>query len=740
MSTNLQQVRTPLIDMDDVATHLHIKGVLTGVNEETAEEQYAPFITTDDLIKAGTDNALINYITSDTDGNPVSAKRLALAYLPQDGSNVDRNTVKNAMQLGGIDASEYYSSNSGAAAENKTAKIIEQFGADISDLKAQYTQLMNLLSKKGIIDNLRPWAGFYDTFRTTYPVHQNTYLATAFVDSQAQNMIRVKDEEIGYFSEGDYVVVVNGDDLTNIANRKLLRIDKITGSTMIFEGYTGFSIKAEQTRVYRSLGSVNKNSYEFGFTQSSYAGEKEIYTGVDDDNFRIRRKIKASNTGYATTFRINPSRANGASSYFLSNIEIAAKKIGSPGDLKCYIINAARIDEFESPQQARDTGIILAESQPLSMENKTGETIVAFDFFNDGQYALLENIDQGVGTDAGRTRFCMIIEALEADSDNYYELLFLQHYDETTNTLTDLQLNNILYEYAEEPSLTAAATDNFKTLNTDANINNADLFYGITLRPVEEGTFSAVAEGLYSAAFKTYEPIRASKAKLTLRVAREGMFTVTSTSADSSNDVKDKGTVKYIEDISYRDNSEKNLSIDGFAVLSDSGEDHNRLIVIGSNVYEIERVNGDSIVIKGGGHIEPGDPIYPLSYTAYLTCSNKQWDAETQSYKIVGDPVSVPLKTISVQPCYFEPERDIMIKMSEDETADETIRAKFRKKLAMSDNLVFEAELSDSREFNNFQLQIYWRSMANKSSSSFAGRIYDLSVSLDRAIVRGDNA
>lgn len=740
MSTNLQQIRTPLIDMDDVATHLHIKGVLTGVDEDSAEEQYAPFVTTDDLIKAGTDNALIKYITSDADGNPISAKRLALAYLPKDGSEIDRNTVKNAMQLGGIDASAYYTSNSGAAAENKTTKIIEQFGSDISDLKAQYTQLVNLLAKKGIVDNIRPWAGFYDTFRASYPVHQNTYLATAFVDSQAQNMIRVKDEEIEFFNEGDYVIVVNGDDLTNISNRKLLRIDKITGSTMIFGGYTGFSIKADQTHVYRSFGSVNKNSYEFGFTQSSYAGDKEIYTGVDDDNFRVRKKIKASNTGYATTFRINPSRANGASSYFLSTIEIAAKKIGSPGDLKCYVINASRIDDFESPQQARDDGIILAESQPLSMENKTGETIVAFDFFNDGEYALLENIDQGVGTDAGRTRFCMIIEALQADSDNYYELLFLQHYDEATNTLTDLQLNNILYEYAEEPSTTAAAADNFKTLNTDAIINSSDLFYGITLRPVEEGTFAANSEGLYSAAFKTYEPIRASKAKLTLRVAREGIFSVASTSADSSNDVKDKGTVKYIEDLSYRDNNEKNLTIDGFAVLSDADEDHNRLIVIGSNVYEVDRMSGNSIVIKKGGHIEPGDPIYPLSYTAYLTCSNKQWDAETQTYKTIGDPITVPLNTISVQPCYFEPERDIMIKMSEDETADETLRSKFKKKLAMSDNLIFEANLSDTREFNNFQLQIYWRSMSNKSSSSFAGKIYDLSVSLDRAVIHGDNA
>lgn len=736
MSTNLQQVGTPLLDMDNVATQLHIKGVLIGIDEETGEENYSPFISLNDLKVAGTDGSLIKYIGINKDGVPIPANHLAIAYHP-DGmpdNEVDRSKVNDSQHLGGHEVDYFYSADQGMVTENKINATIEQHGKEISELRAQNVQLMSFLAKKGVIDNYRPWAGFYDTFRDSYPIHQKGYLATAFVDSASQNMIRVKDEEIKYFSEGDYVVVVNGDNINDEMNRKLLRIDKINGTTMIFSGYTGFSIKADQTHVYRSFGSSYKNSFAFGTFEAQHASAKEIYTGVDDDNFRIRRKIKANNTGFATTFRINPNRANGASSYYLSSIEIAAKKIGSPGDLKCYVINAANIDSFESPSQARDEGIILAESQPLTMENRTGETIVSFDFYHDGQYALLENIDQSIEKDIGRTRFCMIIEALSADSTNYYEILFLQHYDEETKELSDLQMNNVVYEYSESPTAEYASGDNFDSLVTNSRINNADMFYGVTIHPVEQSKFIPNSEGIYSAEFDTYEPIQVAHAKLTMRVAREGMFTVTNTSANNTNDVPNNGTIRYMEDTSYRVNGEQTMNYEGFAILSDQGEDNNRLIVVGNNVREVNHVDGDKIVIKKGAHVEAGDPIYPMSYVAYLFCSNYVWDESLQSFKTDGNPVKVKLDNISVQP-YFLPQEKALINsaINNNDTSD-VVRSRFRDKTCISDNIVFEADIDSLRDFNHFQLQVYWRSMANKVSESFAGRIYDLAVSLDRKV------
>ena len=735
MSTNLQQIGTPLLDMDNIATQLHIKGVLSGIDSK-GEEQYSPFVTVEDLSNAGADNALIKYFSVDSNGKPVPVSRIALAYVPTTaGSTVDRNTVTNSKYLDGKAAGYFATKEYGDSINSATAALADAFNKEIADIRSEHVQLMSHIAKYGLIDNYKPFAGFYDTFRDAYPVHQQGYLATAFVDSQSQNMIRVKTEEIGYFSAGDYVVVVNGDNINDNLNRAILKIDRISGTTIIFSGYTGFPIKAEQTHVYRSFGSVHKNSFAFGSFAERHASETaKIYTGVDDDNYRTRKKIRVSHTGFATTFRINPSRANGTDTYYLSNIEICAKKVGSPGALKCYVINAAHIGDFEDPAQARDEGYILAESQPLTLDTKLGEHIVEFDFQQNGQYPLLENIDQGIDGDTGRTRFCMIIEAVSADSTNYYELLFLQHYDPTTNTLSDLQMNNVVYEYAEQPSTEMMSTDSFKTLTTNNTINNSDLFYGVTLRAVEESSFAPTDAGLYSAEFKTYEPVKVNNARLNLRVAREGYFTVTSTSASTSNNVADGGTVRYIENKSLRVPAEQTMNYDGFAVVSDQGEEGNRKIVVGTNVVELDHVDGDKLVIKKGAYIKAGDPVYPMSYTASLLCSNKSWNAETQTYVNVGTPLRVPLKISCVQPAYLEQEKSKMISNVVDVSTEPSAKTRLIDRILVSDNLVFEADLSSEEEFNHFQLQIYWRSMASKTCQSFAGRIYDLALSLNRKV------
>lgn len=735
MSANLQQIGTPLLDMDDIATQLHIKGVLTGIDTNTNMEKYSPFMTLEDIQNAGKEGAIIQYIGTDTTGQPMPVSHFAVAYDPNNGEEIDRNTVYNAIYLDGKSPEYFYTREAGEEALRLTAKLTEVFNKEISEIRAENIKLMSYLAKNGLTDNYRPMTGFYDTFKEKYPVHQKGYLATAFVDSTTQNMIRVKAEEIKYFSEGDYVVVVNGDDIEDNTNRALLKIDRISGTTLIFNGYTGFPIKADQTHVYRSFGNVYKNAYVFGsFQQQQASTTSEIYTGVDDDNYRTRRKIRVSHTGFATTFRISPSRAKGISSYFLSSIEICAKQIGNPGPLKCYVINAVHINDFEDPIQAREDGYILAESQPLTLNAKDGESVVTFDFLQNGEYALLENIDQGIDGDNNRTRFCMIIEALFADSANYYEILFLQHYDSDTNTLSDLQLNNIVYEYSEQPSSELMLTDNFRPLVTNSTINNADLFYGMTLKPVENTTFSSSDAGLYSAEFRTYEPISVNNAKLILRVAKEGYFTVASTSADLTDNVPDGGTIRYVENQGFRVEREKSMNLDGFAVVKDSGEETNRKIIIGTHVTEVKNIDGDKIIIKDGANIKVGDPIYPMSYTASLLCTNKVWDNETQSYVNEGDPVRVPLQITSVQPIYFEQEYNAMVNDVVNDTADDLQKSRLIDKITTSDNLIFEADISATRKFNHFQLQIYWRSMASRSCQSYAGKIFDLSVSLNHKV------
>lgn len=51
-----------------------------------------------------------------------------------------------------------------------------------------------------------------------------------------------------------------------------------------------------------------------------------------------------------------------------------------------------------------------------------------------------------------------------------------------------------------------------------------DVYYSICTRGVINHNFTPYREAVYSAKFKTYEPIEVSDARLTMRIAREGYF------------------------------------------------------------------------------------------------------------------------------------------------------------------------------------------------------------------------
>ena len=735
MSVNLQKIGTVLLNMDDVAQELNIKGVRR-YDDEASNEYFSPLIARDELEHAGeVSNAHPEYLKiKQVAGIPV--KQIAIS---EEG---DQHTVKNSLQLGGKNADEYFLAEEGAATGHNITKIRTDYHDEIADLRDELIQLRAELARKGLVDNIKPYAGFYDTFRENYPLHQHTIIATCYRDSSVQNQMRVRDDEIDNFSIGDYVIVKTDND-TSDNGTAFLRIQDIVGTTLIFNAYTGFPIKAEKCHVYRSYGMAYKNTFSFGSSSTNRASNREIYTCLDDDNYRTRKKIAAPHTGWATTFRITPMKADGANEYYLSNVEIVVKKFGSPGDLKCYIINALDVDNWINPQQATEDGILLAESQPLTVESRASESVVQFDFAEDGQYPLLQNIDmEDNGT--AKTRFCMIVEAIEADKDNYYEVLCLQHYDPATNSVGDLQLNNILYQYTALDVRTSTTV----ALKTSDAINNSDLYYGVTLRPVIGGAYNSFSKGLYSAEFKTFEPIRCNKARVTLRVAREGMFSVSRTSADSTNDLRSNGTVTVTEDKSYRTTAESGSTVNPFAIFQ------THPFVIGTNICDINEVSGFTLRLNKGCHVEAGDPVYPVGYSITIRALNRIWDETQQRTVQDGASVKFTMNLTQVQPAYTTEEvsaRDLILASTAENTS-EILRSRLREKNIVSDRLIWEAdirnasglsptgeplsgqELQDAleRKYNTFYVQVYWETSADQSLESFSGRIYNLTVSLDR--------
>lgn len=649
-----------------------------------------------------------------------------------------RTTVANALQLGGKGPEAYFSAQEASSVKNLISKIQTSYAAELADLRDELNQLRMELAKSGVTDDRKPYAGFYDVFHTDYPVHMNEVVATADQDMFVQNRIHLKEEDFDKFYVGDRILIttdlVEGDNGIVIATVKDKLNSKGITNTLELDSFTGFAIKKDKVHIYKSYGMNYKNTFSFGKFVDDKPGNKDIFTCLDDDNYRLRKKITAPRTGFATTFRINPSKANGTGKYFLSKIEIQVKKYGNPGALMCYVINADHVKDWVNPKQAQDDGFLIAQSKPLVVDEKDGEHIEEFEFMQNGTYPMLKNIDMGDKKD----RFCMIIEALDADStSNYYELLFLQHYDPNTNTFSDLQLNNDCYRYhqLDTGDLSKIVTGGTTALISNEEMKKCDMYYGVTLKACEEGQFIPYSEGIYTAQFKTNEPVKVNQARLTLRVAREGQYNVVQLNNEDGN-VSANGKIIFKEDKNYRyDEQDKTETVSGFA-----DDITNKYVAVGTNICKPESVIGEVLTPQEGFHTEIGDPVYPIGYTAKIVARNVRWDKTTES-EVKSQAVSIPLKLVSIQPAVSPNEQAARKKQLADPNIEDMTRDRLMDENRISDRLVFEGELkglddSDGQamKYNDFELQIDWKHTSSivPVLRSFAGRIYDLTVSLNR--------
>lgn len=652
--SDLTKIGPSLLEMDDIAETLNIaKGFITDKDKATDVKQVAG----------------------------IDAELIAVAV-----NKEDRTTVRNALNLNGHSDTYFLTATEGNGILADIKRTKNTYNPEIQELRDELYQLRNELAKSGIVTRYKPYAGFYDSFRSSEPEHESEVIATAVENSSNQYEIIVRDDLFNLFDVEDKILLKNIEDDTTT----LVTIDRKEPDlkTLHFTPASGFTINKDKCEIYKSKGNLIDGTFSFGEIIEEHPGNKEIYSCLDDDTFRLRKKINVSHTGFAYTFRVPaPKQKN-----FLSKIDIQVKKYGTPGALMCYVIDERNMQNWKNAIKAEEDEIIIAKSQPLNVDVRLGEHIASFNFYNGSTYPVFREAD----TTEHKIRYCFIIEALEADDKNYYELVFLQH-KQTDGTFGDLQLNNITYTYTERED----SSKEIALLTNDV-INSSDIYYGITLREAIQQEYVPYTDGIYTAKFETHEPIEVSKARLTLRVNREGIFTVSSNGTAfnrGENCVDDNGVIVVA--------GETNNDIKGFEHCRE------KEIVIGTEIRKLTSVNDERLTVEKGVYAKPGSIVYPLGYKISLKANLKTWNKETCSYDYT-DTERFNMNLLTIMP-------------------DE-----HKEKDYISDRLVYEVdmdnikEVKDKKRFNNFEFQIYWESSANEVSKRITGRIHNLVLSLDR--------
>lgn len=687
--SNLTKVGLSVLNIDEVEQYLRIKyGFVTKADNATDVERVAG----------------------------IDSERIAVAISPD-----ERTTIENALKLGGLPAEDYMTNLSGGSLAEDTQNVKIEYGKDIADLRDELYQLKTELAKAGIVCNTRDHMGYHDIFRNGYKPYIHECIGTVTSQSNNRYELNVTTDVSNQFDVGDYIVLDFKDvDKVNVKQIKEISANGeiITLDQSVDENCT---IAPETMEIYKSYGVSRDGHFYFSKDKEFLIGDVERYSCLDDDsNFRLRKKINNQQQGFAYTFRVPESKLG-----YLTKFEIQVKAVGTP-TLTCHIINEEDIGKFKSPEQAKAMYLtykedvnatpfyFYAKSKPLTLDPTKGQYVANFDFWQTetNSYPALEKLDETNKS----VRYCAIIEGSYIDEENYAEILFLQHENEN-GLYGDLQLNNTTYYYQEvlENSKVSAMT-------TDEEINSMDMYYGITTKEKIENDLEAIERGLYTARIHASYPEGISRARLTLRVNREGgrchaniaAGNIYGSTYNKSFTAKNDDSIDKAHSLALSSTITKPMELREY----DTDLNHVTESIIGNNIVHAVESNYDQIVPETPVYVRPNDMIYRNGYVASVKGKFFEYDAVQDKY-IVSNMKKIYLPLVAV------------------------IRDEIKYDDHFSDRLIFEGDFinEDGKPvfFNDAELQIYWE---NSSINEYSGQekrirmgiIRDLILSFDRFI------
>lgn len=606
----------------------------------------------------------------------------------------DRGTVQNALNLGGQPADAFFTKSDGAKIESFGDSVAKVLSDEVRTLRDEFYQMRGELVKQGLIAGYKLYSGFQDLFKTSDIKYEKDYICGIAQDYTGSGINKILPDAPSEFEIGDYFVIKqDADPLDPSVNPITLIVrvidkDTVSGEITFTPSATG--LRKKDTMLFKSLGQYIRGSYSFSAIQDNVVTDKERYTMLNDDTNIAKRSITANRTGYAIQFMI-PQTVTGA----LTKFSVQGRSIGSPGALRCYVINKDFVSSFRNPNQAAAAGKLVAVSDPVPSTLATSTGMIDFIFNPDpttGKYPVLD-----------RQEYVFIIEALTANtSGDYWEISFSYHRDDLGN-MVDLQTNNVDYEFTEiadtDPDMTKLALAN--TLD----MKKLDMYFILTTKEIAEEVESPYREGLYSAKFELPAPIEVSRARLTMRISREGLFEVSSDTGAYPDE-----TLMYIR----KNGGDYDMS-------QESGIAINEPVVIGTNIRKFENINSTQMTLgQGQGiYLTQGDQVYRMGYTVQLKAKRKVWDTVTCAY-VESSKELIDLPLVAAIP-------------------DGSKLTPF-----YSDRLIFEQNLNQdpnapAEYFNEFEVQIKWNSnfslsTLSKFSNDLIGRIFSMTLSFDKSL------
>lgn len=623
--------------------------------------------------------------TKTVDGIP--SNKIAVAALKEDGSlHTDRNTVENALRLNGIEATEYVTKADSDELLTDTHAVASVSANEFRNLRDEFYQLKGLLAKNGLIKNNYSYHGFQDAFKfgdIRYVDRDITRGALVETRASISDLTLIDTSELEI---GEYIVVEDAGKkyITQISNKENDRIFIQPAIEGPFE--TPVVIK-------KALGMYYGGTFLFGEQFGQIITDKEKYIILNDDDKTGKMWITNPKHGALVNFRV-PNSAAGA----VTKATIKALVKGNPGSLTCYI---AELDDQLKPKDVeRDEYLQELVLPPIEtmIENKTiiGQSkIIPASNASAGWNDLEFTFDRPVELEAQK-RYSMIIVSSHCDEYNQWCFQTV----EGPYNVPDLHRNIFLYTYRDDALTTKESND---------------LFFALTIKEVIKNNVGYLQEGLYTTQINLPEQDYATRARVELKVNREGKFKV----------IDNPISLIIKEDESINIMNEDKKQYTGSIFPSDT------TVVVGNQISKVgtARLSNTYFSLAKETYAPANADVYRMGYKVVLKARKK-----TINYDSRNNPIEY--KDTLVLDVPFT----AVIPGKED-----------GKEGNSSDRLIFETDIAIKENseylldgFNDFEVQVYWQSKGVTASEMYinpelAGSIFDITVSFDKSYSKKKN-
>lgn len=647
----------------------------------------------------------------------VDSAMIAIAVSPS-----ERTTIDNALNLNGIPAEDYLSKNEGEKIQGIATVMSETLSGEVRNLRDEFYQVANQLTKNGFIEDRIAYEGFHDSFKKSNVKYEGFICGISKAVIGSTEELFIGDLTKARFFEAGKKFIIKREDLEK--EQVVTSLGITPAGKVSFMPTVNILDSIEGVKLYKSTGEYVRDSFSFSEIKKDVANPlKEKYHMQSDDTRTAFQIINKPNSGYAVYFKV-PNSAAGA----LTKFAIRAKVEGTPGSLICHILKKEavmdsrdnfRVD-FKNIEDAKEKGYWIATSQPIQSSEATHEKELFFNFFDitSNKYPTVEG-----------SQYLFVVECLAATEQDFWQVRF-SYFENGNEDIDDLQRYNKSFVYDKVIS-TGLDTDDVPIKIID-NIDKYDLLFTVVTRELIEEDEMGKQEGIYTAKILLPNPIDVSRVRLTSRINREGCYYVEAHNNDYTifTLAKETSTSHSVSDIRLGDGDK---------------------IIIGNQIAEVKRVTGNQLEVKKPVHID--QRIFKFYSKTVFNPDTNQYETVTKmplyrmNYKVFIKPSLIDWtnwdevkKEFTTVDLIEEPMELELASIIPDGAKDNR---------RISDRLLFEAGFGRNDNdianlANEFELQIEWRSpfsydeindfkdLNDNNFKELIGRIHDIILTFDK--------